>query len=188
MPLTGPNPRTGKRHEADLPAEQPEAEEDPRVPRPHEDEGRPARTEAAAPEGPEADRGLTEASVPPPALRPKERLRAAGDFRRVFRRGVRLDGPLFGLIAVVNGRTYSRLGLAASRRIGGAVARNRAKRLLRESFRRQKQGPGFDLVLIPKKEILERTQEEVDREFRRRVERLGRAASRPGRPRPAPGH
>jgi ribonuclease P protein component len=102
---------------------------------------------------------------------------------------VRLDGPLFVLVAAANGRSYSRLGLAASRKVGGAVARNRAKRVLRESFRRQKVLPGFDLVLIPKPEILNRTQGEVEREYRERLQRLAaRGAARIGRPRPSPAH
>jgi len=102
---------------------------------------------------------------------------------------MRLDGPLFVLVAAANGRPYSRLGLAASRKVGGAVARNRAKRLLRESFRRQKVLPGFDLVLIPKAEILSAAQEEVDREYRERLQRLAaRGAARRGRPRPSPPH
>jgi large subunit ribosomal protein L34 len=59
------------------------------------------------------------------ALRRCERLRRAGEFRRAFRRGLRLDGPLFLLLAVENQAGYGRLGLVASRRLGGAVARNR---------------------------------------------------------------
>jgi len=97
---------------------------------------------------------------------------------------LRLDGRLFALIAADNQRAYGRLGLAASRRLGGATARNRAKRLLRESFRRHK-FPGADLVLIPKPEILDHTQAEVEREYRDRLRRL--AARRAARPRdPAP--
>jgi ribonuclease P protein component len=111
------------------------------------------------------------------------------EFRKAFRQGIRLDGPLFLMVAAANGRAYSRLGLAASRKVGGAVARNRAKRVLRESFRRLKTLPGFDLVLIPKAEILECTQPEVEREYRDRLRRLAaRGPARRGRSSPSPAH
>lgn len=46
------------------------------------------------------------------------------------------------------------MGITVSRRVGGAVVRNRVKRLIRESFRLQKQlfPAGFDLVLVAKAE------------------------------------
>jgi ribonuclease P protein component len=129
-------------------------------------------------------------AAPPRArLRPSERLVRGADFRKAFRQGIRLDGPLFVLVATMNARPYSRFGLAASRKVGGAVARNRAKRLLRESFRTQKVLPGFDLILIPKPEIRTATQVEVAREYRERLRRLAaRGAVRRGRPSAPPAH
>ena len=90
------------------------------------------------------------------------------------------------MIAADNGLDHGRLGLAASRRIGGAVARNRAKRLLRESYRRHKLA-GADLVLIPKAEILKHSQAEVEREYRDRLRRLAARAARRRGPSSSPG-
>jgi len=105
---------------------------------------------------------------------PVARLRTGGEFERVFKRGTRLDGPLFLLVAVENDQGRPRLGLAASRRIGRATVRNRAKRLLRESFRRLPIGGdrAYDLVLIPKPEIVGRSQSEVDDEYGQRIRQL----------------
>ena len=105
---------------------------------------------------------------------PRERLRNGAEYRRVLRRGVRVEGSLLSLVACENGRGYDRLGLAASRRLGGAVTRNRAKRLLRETFRRNKRdgARSVDLVLVPKKDIAERSQGEVDSEYRDLLRRL----------------
>ena len=64
------------------------------------------------------------ASGPEGTLRPRERLRTAAQFRRVFRRGSRFDGRLFLLVAAPNDQAASRIGLAASRRVGGAVERS----------------------------------------------------------------
>ena len=119
-------------------------------------------------------------------LRPRERLTTGAEYRRVFRRGARVDSALFLLVAAENRNGHHRLGLAAGRRVGGAVQRNRARRLLRESFRKNKhEGTGtLDLVLVAKQEILSRSQGEVEREYRDCLRRLAaRAAGRRG---PAP--
>lgn len=125
----------------------------------------------------------------PPAggasLRRSERLRRSSEFRRAFRGGLRLDGPLFLLLAVDNQAGHGRLGLVAGRRLGGSAARNRAKRLLREGFRRNKPEGAVDLVIVPKPEITKRTYAEVERELRKRLERLG-ARRAPGRRRSNP--
>jgi ribonuclease P protein component len=115
-------------------------------------------------------------------LRPRQRLRTRAEFDRAFRRGVRLAGPLFVLIAVPNGTGVDRLGLAVSRRVGGSVVRNRVRRMLRESFRRKQDAVsgGHDLVIVAQGEMAGRTQSEVDIALRERLERLRRTARRTG--------
>jgi ribonuclease P protein component len=110
-------------------------------------------------------------------FQPRQRLRTGVEFDAVFKRGTRVGGRLFLLVAATNRVRHDRLGLAVSRRVGGAVARNRARRLLRESFRRlgPPTGPGVDLVVVARAEIVGCRQAEVDRELQERVGRIRRA-------------
>ena len=48
-----------------------------------------------------------------------------------------------------------RTGVAATKKLGSAVTRNRAKRLAREMLRRFKAGPGTDVVIVPRREMLD---------------------------------
>lgn len=96
----------------------------------------------------------------------------------MFRRGSRSEGPLFGLIALPRDAGPSRLGLAVDRRVGRAVRRNRAKRRLRECFRRHKPPLALDVVMVAKREILNVTQAELEREYVRRLRELERRLPR----------
>ncbi|MCS7178658.1 MAG: ribonuclease P protein component [Anaerolineae bacterium] len=86
----------------------------------------------------------------------KVRLRRSADFERVRREGQAWSHPLLVLTASPNTVGWTRIGVIAGRRLGTAVARNRAKRLLREAARRlyPRLAPGWDLVLIARPSIL----------------------------------
>lgn len=83
---------------------------------------------------------------------PKEdRLRRPADFRRVLRGGRRRRGQRFDVVVAAGGSERgARLGLAMPKSIGGAVVRNRAKRVVREYFRlhRGTLPPNVDIVVI----------------------------------------
>ena len=64
------------------------------------------------------------------------------------RQGERTRGRHLTLVARPNGLDLDRLGIVATRRLGGAVARNRAKRLMRELFRHRKGAGGVDIVAL----------------------------------------
>jgi hypothetical protein len=56
------------------------------------------------------------------------------------------------LFVVRTSSADARTGVAATKKLGSAVTRNRAKRLAREMLRRHKAGPGTDVVLVPRRE------------------------------------
>ena len=83
------------------------------------------------------------------------------------------------VLGIGNNRPCDRLGLIASRKFGNAVARNRAKRRLREIFRKlepdttgERGLKGLDLVAIPRRAILEASFAVVDADFSDAVRRI----------------
>ncbi len=85
------------------------------------------------------------------------RLGRAGDYKRVFGANIRLSDDCFTLLIGRHQARSPRLGLAiAKKQVDRAVDRNRVKRLIRESFRRNKTVlPKRDLVVMVRKKVLE---------------------------------
>jgi len=88
-------------------------------------------------------------------FRPNERIRRRVEFQRVYERGIRIHGRYATVFVLPNEHRVGRLGIAATKKLGGAVQRNRAKRLIREVFRRNKIAAGFDVVVVPRPKLLE---------------------------------
>ena len=82
-------------------------------------------------------------------------LRKDKDFKAVFSKGKSVGDRFIVLFFLKNGREYDRIAFIASKKVGNAVARNRARRLMKESVRTinfEKQN-GYDVIFIARKTI-----------------------------------
>ena len=85
-----------------------------------------------------------------------DKIRRRADYQRCYRGGRRRNGTFATLHFVPNSLGYPRLGITATRKVGPAVVRNRAKRRVREIYRRwdeRQKLPSLDLVVHLKPEV-----------------------------------
>lgn len=113
-----------------------------------------------------------------------ERLRLGRDSRlaqnRAFSR-IRLQGQRLALGCLIANwnrlpeGAKSRLGVVTSKRIGGAIQRSRARRLLRESFRQHQHefAQPVELVLVARNSIAGKTFADVEKDFLAALNRAG---------------
>ncbi len=109
-------------------------------------------------------------------FRPHQHIRSTAEFQRVYDRKASASDERLLVFVCESGRNYARLGLSVSRKHGGAVQRNRWKRILREAFRlTQAELPAVDLVIVPRlgKPVLAEAQASLVRLSKRASKRLG---------------
>jgi ribonuclease P protein component len=102
---------------------------------------------------------------------PKEnRLILKSDFDQVKNKGLKFQSNFFGLLVYPTSSQFSRFGFLISTRLSKrAVKRNLARRRLRQIIRELLPdiNPGFDVVFLGKKALLETNQDEVEQEVKR---------------------
>jgi len=114
------------------------------------------------------------------AFPPECRLKARRQFQTVYERGRRVRVPTLTLFGLPNTVGRCRLGITVTKRVGGAVIRNRAKRVLREVFRRNaaRLEPPLDLVINAHTGMTDHSSAEIERDFLAAFGRLVRAGRR----------
>jgi ribonuclease P protein component len=112
-----------------------------------------------------------------------ERLRRAAEFQAVFQHGSRHERPSF--VALWRRAGERRVGFAVSRQIRGAVARNRARRRIREAYRQARASMPSDVavIIVARPSAATRSFPDLVQDVRRLAEALKASARHPtGRP------
>ena len=88
-------------------------------------------------------------------------------FRRVYESGHKFHARHFTAFVLSASGDRPRLGITATRKVGNSVERNRARRLVREAFRRNKWlvPPGIDIVINVKRPLVEAVYSDLEADF-----------------------
>ena len=95
---------------------------------------------------------MSESTPPRLSFPQSRRMKTPAEFERCYARKRSASDGLLVVYACENGLGHPRLGCSVSRKVGGAVVRNRYKRLFREAFRLAQHDlpAGVDFILIPR--------------------------------------
>ena len=110
-----------------------------------------------------------------------QRIKQSRDFARARSQGERLaHGSLVANWLKLGTGSSTRLGVVTSKKIGGAVERSRARRLLREVFRAHQNDlrKPVDLVLVARPSIAGKKFNEVEKDFMAALQKAGLLAQR----------
>lgn len=104
-----------------------------------------------------------------------EKLKKNKDFQNIYKSGKKLYGNLSIIFFCKNNLKYNRLGFVASKKIGNAVCRNRAKRLFREYYRSIEKNlsiVGYDFIFVSKRKFGENFKEISYQEMKKDIDKI----------------
>lgn len=155
----------------------------PWLPRAYGDEGRPQGAGAAESQGAQAPFSLGGGTAPDAKVTAIGRLKTRAEYLQV-RNGVRFATPSLVLQARERptpdevAEDIARFGFTATKSLGGAVERNRARRRLKEAVRlvaSSKAKSGYDYVLIAREGTLQRHFTELTKDLERALSKVHQA-------------
>ena len=163
--------------EENLSTEQPPPRQKARLSRSHGHQERPRSDQA--PPG-KRTQAINSSSLLDFSLPKESRLRKRAEFLRVYEQGKRFEGRFMTVFILPAKRGLHRVGITATKKaIGKAHDRNRAKRLLRESFRLSRAeldtiATKYDWVLNARRSLLHAKLDKPLAEFRAIAENVGK--------------
>ncbi len=104
------------------------------------------------------------------------RLLRRDEFRRAYDQGRKVQARYFTAFVLPNSLDRARVGITVTRKFGKSVSRNRARRMVREVFRRNKWlvPAGVDIVINVKNSLMEARYSDLESDFQAFAERLSR--------------
>ncbi len=103
-------------------------------------------------------------------------LRKKSDFSAIYNKGKSVGDRYVVLFYRKNGLPYNRTGFLASKKVGNSVKRNRARRLMKESYRQltdRLPDSGYDFIIIARNTISGKKCADVERSLRSAFRRTG---------------
>ena len=99
------------------------------------------------------------------------KLKANYDFRRIYKKGKAIVCPYFVMYVAKGRKEKLRLGITAGKKVGGAVERNRAKRVIYAAFRAVAQNipMGNDIIIVARTKILTQKSTCIEKELERQL-------------------
>jgi ribonuclease P protein component len=105
-----------------------------------------------------------------------DRVLRRGDFRQAYDSGRKFQARYFTAFVLAHADEPSRLGITATRKMGNSVKRNRARRLVREVFRKNKRlvPSGIDIIINVKSALSTALYQDLESDFISFLERASK--------------